>query len=239
MPLRSSSLSFAHTGVAPALLLCTGLRLAAGDGTLAQAPDPYPDPLAIPGVARFLAADEPGRDAPPRTAPPEVDQFGRLVGIWDARQEIRRQDGTWMPGAPALWIWKYALGGFATQDLWLQTEEHLPPYLSGLGRDYQLTGLRVFDAGTGGWHVAWAANGGAETPGPDFGVLTAASKPVPAGERVEGAAPDRMILSGESEYGRQRITFYDITPRSFSWLSEFASEAGEWQAIMRVQATRR
>ena len=48
--------------------------------------------------------------------------------------------------APALWVWKYSLGGFAVQDLWYQPEDGLPVYLADLGHDYALTALRVYDA---------------------------------------------------------------------------------------------
>jgi hypothetical protein len=87
---------------------------------------PYPDPCSITEVREFLSVG-PGRAHD--DAPEAIDQFGRLVGIWDAQLEFRTQDGNWIPGEPALWVWKFALGGFATQDLWVHSEDHLPAYL--------------------------------------------------------------------------------------------------------------
>ena len=186
------------------------------------------------------ARDFPVTSQPHTAAPPEVNQFGRLVGVWDAQTEIRTQDGSWVPDARAVWIWKYALDGFATQDLWLHPPGHLPSYLTGLDRSYMLTGLRVYDPEAEIWRCVWAANGGRQVPGPDFGQLTGRSVPVPAAERKEGVASDRMVLHGESDYGKQRITFHDLAADSFSWLSEVSQDGGKtWNAFMRVKATRR
>ena len=103
----------------------------------------YSDPRAIPAVRAFLA--ESGGGTPHPMAPAELAQFGRLVGVWDASLALRKQDGSWVEGAPALWVWKYILDGFATQDLWIHTADHLPVYLRTLGRPYLLTGLRIYD----------------------------------------------------------------------------------------------
>ena len=72
----------------------------------------YPDHREIPQVQAFLGDGDLG--VPHEAAPPELAQFGRLVGIWEARLKMRGQNGAWVEGAPALWIWKYALDGFAT-----------------------------------------------------------------------------------------------------------------------------
>ena len=192
---------------------------------VASAEDVYPDPEAIPQVRSFLGESGFGSLHP--AAPSEGEQFGRLVGIWEASQKIRTQDGRWVDGAPALWTWKYALDGFATQDLWLHTEDHLPSYLASLERAYLLTGLRIFEASSGRWRIAWAANGGGKSPGADFGTLD--------GESVEGD----LVLSGESPYGKQRIVFSEITPSSFKWSSSFSQDGEEWTEIMRVEARRR
>lgn len=185
----------------------------------------YPDPQVIPEVRAFLSAG--GLGVTHSEAPEELAQFGRLVGIWEATQEFRAQDGSWVPGAPALWIWKYTLGGFATQDLWLHTADHLPSYLQSLGRPYLLTALRVFEVSSKTWRVAWAANGAGGSPGADFGTFTATSH------------DGDMVLEGESSYGKQRITFSDITGDSFLWTSEYSQDGAAWTAVMRVQARRR
>ncbi len=180
--------------------------------------------LALPEVQSFLGDGQLGKPHP--QAAGEVAQFGRLVGIWRAQLEMRAQDGSWVPGPEGVWIWKYALGGFATQDLWIHPDDHLPVYLQALGRSYLLTSLRVFDPGAKNWRIAWAANGAGQAGGMDFGTFTAS------------AQEDNMVLEGSSEYGKQRITFSDITEESFEWLSEYSQTGADFMAIMRVRARR-
>jgi hypothetical protein len=53
-------------------------------------------------------------------APPETVQFGRLVGVWQARQVSRTSDGSWSDDiTTADWIWRYILDGHAIQDEWI------------------------------------------------------------------------------------------------------------------------
>ena len=181
--------------------------------------------LARPEVRSFLADGSLGQPHP--EAPAEIAQFGRLVGIWKAQAEMKAQDGSWIAGAEAVWIWKYALGGFATRDLWIHPEDHLPVYLGALGRSYLLTSLRLLEVGTGQWQIAWAANGAGKAGGADFGTFTAK------------AAGDDMVLTGSSVFGQQRVTFSKITETSFQWLSEYSQDGEAWIAVMRVRAQRK
>lgn len=164
-------------------------------------------------------------------APSELEQFGQLAGIWDVEVEMRAQDGSWVPSAPGLWAWRYAIGGFAVQDLWYQGEENLPAYMAQLGRDYLLTANRIFDVTTGQWQIAWMANGAGEAMGADFGSFTAVYDD---GEIVMSSPRDDRAV------GLQRVRFFNITPRSFEWQSEYSRDDGKtWVAVMRVHATRR
>jgi hypothetical protein len=190
----------------------------------ALAPEPYPDPASLPEVERFLGPGGFGKAHP--DAPPEIAQFGRLVGIWRAEQEVRTKDGGWAEGEPAVWTWKYVLDGFAIQDLWLHTEEHLPAYLGPLGRSYQLTTLRIWERGSSSWRVAWAANGAGKTPGMDFGTFVG---------RGDG---DDVVMHGESAFGQQRVTFSKVTANSFVWTSEYSTDGKTWTPVMRVRARR-
>ncbi len=180
----------------------------------------------IPTIREFLADGGFGERHP--AAPIELEQFGRLAGIWKGTQEMRRQDGTWAVVGPAIWTWCYTLGGFAVQDLWYQAEDELPAYLGDLGHDYLPSALRTFDVRTQKWRIAWTANGMGRTPGDDFGTMEAT---------WDG---DEMVLTGPpNDYGLQRVRFADILPDSFTWISEFSGDDGEtWMAVMRVTATR-
>jgi hypothetical protein len=177
-------------------------------------------------VQTFLG--EGGREAA-SDAPRELRQFGQLVGVWWAEQEIRRRDGGWARVAPALWAWRYALGGYAVQDLWFQSEAELPEYLGALGRDYLLSSTRVFDVSSGTWKVAWYANGLGDTPGADFGTLEGQL----AGSEIVMTAPPAAGAPA------QRITFASITEDAFVWTSSFSQDGGAtWQDVMRVRARR-
>lgn len=181
--------------------------------------------VSMPEVRSFLGDQRLGKPHP--EAPAQLAQFGRLVGIWAAETEMRAQDGTWVRSEPAVWIWKYTLGGFATQDLWIHPEDHLPAYLKSLGRPYLLTSLRVFDPATSQWRIAWVANGAGQAGGQDFGTFTASAR------------GDDMVLTGSSAFGKQRVTFSNVTESSFEWTSEYSRDGASWHAVMRVRARRK
>ncbi len=179
-------------------------------------------------IRAFLGPD--GVGARHAGAPVEIDQFGRLVGVWRAQQEVLTETGTWRREPAALWVWQWTLGGFATTDLWYQDAQSLPSYLEGLGRPYMLSAIRVFDRGRNTWQVAWMTNGGGAGPGADFGVFT--------GHTIGGD----IVMSDpgtESAVGRQRVVFSDIDANRFRWRSEYSQDGGTtWTVVMRVDATR-
>jgi hypothetical protein len=164
-------------------------------------------------------------------APAELEQFGQLVGVWDVEAELRGHGGAWSKSAPGVWAWKYAIDGFAVQDLWYQNAEELPAYMSKLGRDYLLTANRVYDVANQKWQVAWMANGAGKVMGADFGTFTAVLED---GNIVMSSPPE------DTEFGLQRVIFSDITADSFTWTSEYSTDEGEtWNAVMRMHAKRR
>ncbi|MBT8335641.1 MAG: hypothetical protein KJO11_03490 [Gemmatimonadetes bacterium] len=191
----------------------------------AAAQTPFGDPMAILAVRDFLPLDGFGERHP--DAPAELDQFGQLAGIWTGQQEMRTQDGGWMEVGPALWAWRYALGGFAVRDLWFQAADQLPAYLGNLGRDYLLSGTRIYSPASNRWEIAWIANGLSQAPGQDFGIFQATWE------------DDRIVMTSPEGASPQRVTFSDFTPDSFLWTSEFSQDGGQsWIAVMRVRATR-
>ena len=206
-----------------AILASAGLASAP---TSTSAQTPFGDPMAIPAIRDFLPADGFGERHP--DAPAELEQWGQLAGIWVGEQEMRRQDGSWASVGPSLWAWRYALGGFAVQDLWFQAADQLPAYLGDLGRDYLLSGTRIYSPASGRWDIAWTANGLASTPGQDFGTFQATWE------------DDRLIMTSPAEAPMpQRVIFSDFAPDSFLWTSEFSQDGGTtWIEVMRVRATR-
>ena len=185
-----------------------------------------PAPLEIPSIRSFMT-DGPG--ARHEKAPKELEQFGRLAGVWIVDVELRRRDGGWQESPSGVWAWKYTLDGFAVSDLYFQAADSLPVYMANLGRDYLLTSNRIYDVSGKKWRVAWMANGAGSAQGADFGTFTA--------ELEDGAIVMRSP-PGDG-YGLQRVVFSDITDDSFRWRSEFSTDDGEtWQAVMRLTAKR-
>lgn len=183
------------------------------------------DPASVPAIKAFLSD---GFGARHRDAPAQIDQFGRLVGLWNAEIEIARQSGGWAQSAPGIWAWKFAIGGFAVSDLWFQGADRLPTYMSGLGRDYMLTSNRIFDLASNKWQVSWMANGAGKAAGADFGSFTATSH-----------GKDIVMESPPDDFGLQRVVFYEIEADSFRWRSEFSQDGGKtWRTIMRMVAKR-
>lgn len=212
-----------------ALVVAAAAAAAAPPGLRAQASpvrETFGDPMEIPAIRDFLVEGGFGERAP--GAPEAVDEFGRLAGVWYATQEVLRRDGSRVRGEPALWAWKYALGGYAVHDLWYQARDRLPDYLGDLGRDYLLSSRRVYDVRDERWKVAWMANGAGETPGKDFGTMEARAE--------EG----RIVMTSEpGEHGVQRVVFSEIAGDSFRWASEYSQDDGEtWTTVMRVTARR-
>jgi len=162
-------------------------------------------------------------------APEEVDQFGRLVGVWLVDQEIRMRDLSWLKEPAGIWVWKYAVGGYGVQDVWYQSKDRLPRYMGNLGHDYLLTAIRVYDPTSDSWRVAWASNAANGGPGAVFGTFTARFED---GEIV-------MRGPGATANLEQRIVFHAFTHDSFKWRSEFSQDGGAtWMANMRLTARR-
>ena len=193
--------------------------------TAALAQESAVDPMAIPAVKTFLSD---GFGARHEKAPAEIEQFGRLVGLWRVEAEMASQDGSWAKSAPGIWALKYAIDGFAISDLWYQGADNLPAYMAHLGRDYLLTANRIYDVAKKKWQVAWMANGAGKAMGADFGTFTASLED---GEIVMTSPP--------SVFGLQRVVFYEIGDATFRWKSEYSMDKGKtWKTSMRMHARR-
>lgn len=186
------------------------------------------DPLKIPAIASFLADGGFGKRNP--KSPVEIEQFGRLAGLWRTEQEIRKRDGGWVQETSGYWVWKYVIDGFAVQDLWYQGADSLPSYMGSLGRSYQLTAVRIYEAASKEWKIAWMANGAGATPGQDFGTFRAT---------LEGDSIVMTTPPAPGAFGLQRVVFSEIEQDSFLWVSEYSQDEGKtWNAVMRVKAKR-
>lgn len=183
------------------------------------------DPAGIPTIRAFVGD---GFGARNPEAPVETEQFGRLAGLWTVEAEMADMAGNWVPSAPGVWAWKYALDGFAVRDLFYQSADNLPPYMAKLGRDYLLTASRIYDVASQRWQVAWMANGAGQAMGADFGTFTAVLE--------DGAI---VMTSEPGAFGIQRVVFHDLGADSFRWKSEYSMDGGNsWRTVMRMLAHR-
>lgn len=166
----------------------------------------------------------PGRLNP--AAPPETEQFGRLVGIWDVTMEVLQQDGTWSKPEDAIraeWRFRYILDGWAVQDDWISPPPDLPVKegIRQLG-----TNMRIYDPQEDAWEVAWISN-----TQQTVSTLTAKAK------------RKRIVMNGLHPSGKpQRITFYDITDKSFDWTMELqgvGKDPDGWVEIARIHGVKR
>ena len=207
----------------PAASIAVILALFATAGATAE--EGSVDPGAIPTIREFLGD---GVGAPHPKAPPETEQFGRLVGVWTVEAEMAGPAGDWLPSAPGIWAWKYAIDGFAVRDLFYQGADNLPPYMANLGRDYLLTANRIYDVANKTWQVAWMANGAGSVMGADFGTFTATLE------------DDELVMtSPPTGFGLQRVVFYEIGDDSFRWKSDYSMDEGKtWRTAMRMHARR-
>jgi hypothetical protein len=162
----------------------------------------------------------PGRLNP--AAPPETEQLGRLVGIWDAEQIKRNRDGSWSDEkSHAEWRWYYILDGHAVQDDWLGVEitEDSRKVLNFIG-----TNIRIYNPEEEQWHMAWIDKTNRRLAG-----FTAIYN------------ENRVIMTGTNAQGRLvRTTFYHITPDSFNWKQEWTFDDGKsWLEVAKIHCIRR
>ncbi len=159
--------------------------------------------------------------APAADAPEGLAQFGRLVGDWYIEQQVRQADGSWQSTGDAEWNFRYALGGYAIQDQWVQPPEGAP-LIDGESRQYG-TNLRIYDSEGDRWRIVWASS-----DQPTFTEYEATTN-----ERGE-----LMMIGDDRERPgvTQKITYFDISENGWNWKMEFSRNGQEWVEVARIQA---
>jgi hypothetical protein len=141
-------------------------------------------------------------------------QFGRYIGNWDIADSRLSQDGTeWSDGEGAQWNFVCIGNGTAVQDFWM-------PANGTIG-----TNLRIYNAGTGNWDIAWAING---LPGFAY---------IQAREDEDG----NIIMHYKTPVPDplRRITFFPPDEDGWNWKLELSTDKGEtWFDAYRVRASR-
>ena len=140
-------------------------------------------------------------------------QFGQYIGNWNIEDSQLSKDGSeWTPGAGARWDFVCIGDGTAVQDFWM-------PEGGPVG-----TNLRVYNADTESWDVAWAI-----TPVPGISRINA--KQDEHGNIVmQYVAPIPSPL--------RRITFFPADASGWKWQLEFSTDDGAtWFEVYRISAT--
>ncbi|MFN3349560.1 hypothetical protein [Pseudorhodoplanes sp.] len=143
-------------------------------------------------------------DGPAADRAQQMRLYGWLVGDWRMDCTLFLDEGRVQQGAGEIHF-RWALQGRAIQDVWI-----LPGVFYG-------TTLRVYDAGLDAWHIIW-------------------SDPLrPYYARQIGRAQGQDIVQmGKDDDGTPtRWSFSEITPDSFRWRGERASDGG---TTWRLQA---
>ena len=164
-----------------------------------------------------LLADEPSQEHAA-----ELEQFGRLRGLWHTSIAAYPADGSAARTAEGEWEFGYALEGRAVIDVW-----QVPPrdaLLEGRHLPNQEVGLcvRIWDSRLQLWRFTFHG--------------TAYAAQVHMTARQIG---DDMVLEGADGGRLVRWIFSEIGPRSFSWRAEASTDGGaSWRLEQTVDATK-
>lgn len=148
------------------------------------------------------------RASGPRRTADEIQQariFDGFVGAWDIQYTFIQKDGTRSQASGQVlagWI----LDGRAIQDLWIGT----PP---GQTEPWTGTTLRFYDTSLKAWRVTWIA------PRARTIILL-----------TGGNEGERIVLNAETDQGKVRWAFSDMTADRFVWRGELSEDGGAtWQ----------
>jgi hypothetical protein len=132
----------------------------------------------------------------------ETGDFSPLIGESVCTSQNRASDGSWLKKVDTIWRWKYIMNGMAVQDETLKADgTH-----SG--------SIRQFNADSTKWYVHYYSAASA-----------VASLPVWEGTKT---TKNKIVLyrqqSGPNGMdGYYRLTFFDITDKSFEWIGEWVN----------------
>ena len=132
-------------------------------------------------------------------APKQIQDYKELIGISDCTSISRKPDQTWATPVKMTWEWKYIMNGLGVQDLTLKEDgTH-----SGSIRQYDKDSLQ--------WNVHYYTSR-----------ATVSKLPAWKGNRKG----NKIVLyknhnAPNGAKGYFRLTFFDITDKSFNWVGEW------------------
>ena len=157
---------------------------------------------------------------PNSEAPPEVAQFGFLVGEWDCTTRSMKTDGSGFSEGKAKWSGECILDGWAIQGYWVA---QLPN-----GKTVHGTNIRSFNPKTEKWDNQWVATGSLQW------VYFEAQK-----------IGDTMVMIGgegsdpNGDYIDRNI-FYEIGTESWRWRKDRSYYGGNtwFEGVAFIEATK-
>ena len=162
-------------------------------------------------------------DAPYGPHAAELEQFGRLTGLWRTSITTHPADGSPPRHAEGEWEFGYALEGRAVIDVWqVPPRDALVDAQRHPGQECGLC-VRIWDPRLQLWRFTFHG--------------TATGALVHMFARQVG---DEMVLEQADGRRLERWVFSDMAPRSFSWRSEVSADGGgTWRREQELTAQRR
>jgi len=139
--------------------------------------------------------------SPNPEAPEQVLDFQPMMGLNDCYSQRRNADGTWQDSTKMVWEFRYILNGSAVQDL---------TYHEG---GFYATSIRQYNADSANWVVSYNSTGPVSNTPPVW---------------IGGKTDDQIVLRVAQKApngldGFSRLTFFDISDRSFNWKGEWVN----------------
>ncbi|MEO9886530.1 MAG: hypothetical protein ABJR05_02780 [Balneola sp.] len=133
---------------------------------------------------------------------PQTADYAPLIGISECKSQNRAPDGSWNNEVDMIWRWKYIMNGMGVQDETLKSDgSH-----SG--------SIRQFNADSTKWYVHYYSS-----PTPTSSLSTWEGNKTDEGKIVHY----RRQKAPNGTDGYYRLTFYDITDKSYNWIGEWVN----------------
>lgn len=161
-----------------------------------------------------------------KLAPDEIEHIGKLAGIWYC-DTFNKKGDEWVKGKPAFWAFKYILDGFAIEDLWFKKLEDLPEPAQAMGHDFSGINIRLYDPYENKWKAKWFTNS----------VKVDTTNQLVA--NYDAVSTDETFVMTRADFTgakRAKITFYNMTDKSFDWVNELSSDSGKtWKSVFKIK----
>jgi hypothetical protein len=161
-------------------------------------------------------------DAPEPAYATELEQFGRLVGLWKTTITVHPADGSPSRQGHGEWEFAYALAGRAVIDVWqVPPRDELPDGRRGPSQESGLC-VRIWDPRLALWRFTFH--------GTAYGAVV---------DMFARQIGDEIVMERGDRGFLLRWVFSDIAAERFSWRSEVSTDGGNaWRLEQELTAHR-